>query len=92
MARMLERENDETKDEGYYLNDSGFDRDIDKERILIRWSRVKKKDSGNRWNGKDLSTYTSRFTPDTTTKSQRIYDKPAQSRLPRRCLFFRPRV
>lgn len=32
---MLERDNDETKDEGYYLNDWGFDRDVDTERILF---------------------------------------------------------
>ena len=32
---MLEREKDETKDEGYYLNGWGFNRDVDTERILI---------------------------------------------------------
>jgi len=30
---MIERENDETEDAEYYINGSGFNRDIDKERI-----------------------------------------------------------
>jgi len=54
---ILQRENDETEDEGYYLNDRGIDRDIDKERILFRWSRVGKRYSGDTWNREGLSTY-----------------------------------
>lgn len=54
---ILERENDETEEEGYYRNDRSIDCDVNKERILFRWSRVGMKDSGDRWNGEGLSTY-----------------------------------
>ena len=43
------------------------------------------------WEGLEHVLNTSRVTPGTATKSQRIYSKPAQSRLPRRCLLFRSR-
>ena len=88
---ILQRENEETEIEGYYLNGRGFDRDDDKERILVHWTGAGKKDLGDRWNGGAcLSTY---CTPPglgliPQIMSQRIYDKPAQSRLPRRCLFY----
>jgi hypothetical protein len=66
MARMLVRGNDGTKDEGYYLNDSGFDRDTDPD------SLDKGRKEGFReqveWEGLEHVPYTSRVTPDTTTK------------------------
>jgi hypothetical protein len=39
---ILGREDDKTKDEGYYLNDWGIDRDVDEERIPFHWSRIGK--------------------------------------------------
>ena len=63
------QQNDETEVEGYYLNDQGFYRDVDKESILVHWSRAGKKYLRDGWNREGLLEhvlYTSRVTPDTT--------------------------
>jgi len=57
MARILERKNDEAEDKGYDLNDRGSYRDVDKEHILVHWSRAGKKDLGGGMGRACLSTY-----------------------------------
>ena len=38
---ILERNNDETEEDRYYLNDGRFDHHSDKDRILVRWPMEK---------------------------------------------------